>query len=948
MKNFLWALMLLCGLTTACTQDETTDQPVAVPSTEAIPFRATATIEAEEENLAFRWETDSDRIGLFAQVVEGSGEGFSNIYYAAFSAGEEVQFVAPSKKNSLLWSADPEATYNFQAYYPFSTKCEEVTAIPFQISPTQTGVANELPANKREMLMWDNIQGHKQADGEVAFSLQPICALVKVTAAVNLGMNGISQVTLRNKSGEPISGEGTLNLLTGEVAIGEQGSEMVVLNFEKPCIIPSSGTTFYFLLTPGHAGETLELCLEQEGEQHTLGELKIPEAGLKGGCVTSFKVDYEIPIPESIVLSEHGSANTYLINKPYTQYSFNARVKGNGVARTFNWTANGVEKSAGYTQEELQINPATVKIVWWNSPQTKEGYVRDCPILPESVKYNSTLGMVYFTTPADFVPGNVLMAAYDEAGEILWSWNIWAVEDYDYEQEARIAGRYTVMDRNLGAMAGREAMLSDDPIEAAWAVGNFYQWGNKNPMPAISDYKDPDNNIGSAVTMRWGLPSYTSIDALKKDCSSEPWGAENMIFSYDRTQNVRMLGSSLGSTFTVEQACEEATKYPYQSMANGTGDNNAPYLWMAPGNNTKELQDRNDWHYLWGATSSIQNEKTIYDPCPPGWKVPTADALNYVMAGCQEASNGYGRYNTLFDLYIPYAGQRTAGFGGGQLSGTANSIYIASATPSDSQGFYRGFEGSNGITCGNCYVGAGMQIRCVKEEVAQTASPIGSSSGPKVAFMGDSITEQWIIRGRREFFTENNYIDKGISGTTTSNFVGRFYNDILSTNPIVVVIAGGVNDMANNDGTERLNEDILENIRLMAQCSEDWGCQVIIGSCCPSRDMWWQSDEWKAQYNGDFIANRIIDFNVILKALADEQGYLYADYHTPLKNDRNDLADEYCWGGFAWGLDHVHPNYEGYEVMESVITPLIDQIFNDPNQSEGESDDLDGFDKIEW
>lgn len=101
----------------------------------------------------------------------------------------------------------------------------------------------------------------------------------------------------------------------------------------------------------------------------------------------------------------------------------------------------------------------------------------------ESVEYDDWEGNVYFTTPAEFVPGNALIAAYDAGGEVLWSWNIWAVENYDCDAEARQVGRYMMMDRNLGAMAGREAMNSSDKRVAAWGFRQLLSVGAQGPVP---------------------------------------------------------------------------------------------------------------------------------------------------------------------------------------------------------------------------------------------------------------------------------------------------------------------------------------------------------------------------------------------------------------------------------------------------------------------------------
>ena len=69
----------------------------------------------------------------------------------------------------------------------------------------------------------------------------------------------------------------------------------------------------------------------------------------------------------------------------------------------------------------------------------------------------------------------------------------------------------------------------------------------------------------------------------------------------------------------------------------------------------------------------------------------------------------------------------------------------------------------------------------------------------RVVFMGDSITQDWGIYNAG-FFEANGYINRGISGQTTSEMLARFRRDVIDLQPKVVVILGGINDIAGNGG----------------------------------------------------------------------------------------------------------------------------------------------------
>ena len=642
---------------------------------------------------------------------------------------------------------------------------------------------------------------------------------------------------------------------------------------------------------------------------------------------------------ETIDLSAQGTANTYLISKPGTTYTFRADVKGNGVARTYAWTVEGKPVSKGYTDADLAIAPAEVKLLWYNAPKSASGWQNICPIDPESVAFDPATRIVSFTTPEMFVNGNVGIAAYDDSGEILWSWNIWAVEDYDYDLESREVGRYTVMDRNLGALAGKEAMSSSDPEAAALACGNFYQWGRKDPFPAPPTYTKSGELAGG---MLWGLPTHTPITELQQDCSQQEWGATDMLYSATLASNAIGLATKLGDGYKLDDAVAVTVKYPYKWVSNGSNndcvvDNNYTWHQKKPADNL----ERSEWRYLWGSVDGSTSEKSIYDPCPPGWKVPTGDMYFYLLK--ETSNNQYGVYSTKYDLFIPKSGQRQAGFGGSKLSGVGSAIFLATASANDPCYPYRANLGS-GITNGNSYGGQGTQVRCVKEDVKATIAPQGRQAGHRAALMGDSITRTWRDRGRKEFFTENGYLNFGADGTTSQNMVCRFNTQVLADDPLCAVIAGGTNDLADNDGYFRPIEDILCNIRFMAERAEEYGAKVVIGSCFPTRDMWWKDEAWKAQYNGDFVANRIIELNKLIKAYAESKGFAYADYYSIMADETGDLKEEFWWNG----TDHVHPNYDAFLLMEDILKPLIDGALYDSEEGIIDGNPIDDKEKWEW
>ncbi len=116
-----------------------------------------------------------------------------------------------------------------------------------------------------------------------------------------------------------------------------------------------------------------------------------------------------------------------------------------------------------------------------------------------------------------------------------------------------------MMDRNLGA-------ISATPGDVG-ALGLLYQWGRKDPFLGSSSIS---SNIKAKSTIEWS--SFVE---------------------------------STSSTGTISYA----TKHPTTFISNETTGNDSNQDWYYTGSSST---DQTRW----------QSEKTIYDPCPPGYRVP--------------------------------------------------------------------------------------------------------------------------------------------------------------------------------------------------------------------------------------------------------------------------------------------------------------------------------------
>lgn len=195
----------------------------------------------------------------------------------------------------------------------------------------------------------------------------------------------------------------------------------------------------------------------------------------------------------------------------------------------------------------------------------------------------------------------------------------------------------------------------------------------------------------------------------------------------------------------------------------------------------------------------------------------------------------------------------------------------------------------------------------IKKYTTENESIIASKNdSTNVVFMGDSITEFWKVNDPN-FFSSNNFINRGISGQTTPQMLLRFRQDVLNLKPSTVVILAGINDIAENTGPITL-EQIMDNISSMVALAKANKIKVILCSVLPANKFNWNP---KLQ-----PADKVIELNQMIAAYADKNKITYVDYYKAMVDENKGLQKQF-------GEDGVHPNLDGYKVMEDLLLKSI-------------------------
>ena len=242
------------------------------------------------------------------------------------------------------------------------------------------------------------------------------------------------------------------------------------------------------------------------------------------------------------------------------------------------------------------IEPKAAYLLW----ESQLGLISDIEL---------KFGYVRFKLPDPEAKGNAVIAVYDENDKVLWSWHIW-ITDTPAEQKFSTGDHDIIfLDRNIGATAA----TCNSASNALATYGLYYQWGRKDPSMGPPTYNYSPINLITA-------PYYDSY-------SDEKTAAEVVQFAQPTLQN------------SVE---------------------NPMYLVMPT---TQPLSYIFNWTYqrydfLWGYNEATgKTSKTIYDPCPFGYRVPSSELNSLFSTGSGSAGTyGYTRTVSGTQFFFPYTG----------------------------------------------------------------------------------------------------------------------------------------------------------------------------------------------------------------------------------------------------------------------------------------------------
>lgn len=205
----------------------------------------------------------------------------------------------------------------------------------------------------------------------------------------------------------------------------------------------------------------------------------------------------------------------------------------------------------------------------------------------------------------------------------------------------------------------------------------------------------------------------------------------------------------------------------------------------------------------------------------------------------------------------------------------------------------------------------------------------------RVVFMGDSITELWSLA---DSFPGQHYVNRGISGQTTSQMLVRMFPDVVALKPAAVVILAGTNDISRATGAVTA-QMVQDNIQAMAQLAMANGIKPILCSVLPTDDdpvrpsgapprMGPQPPAGvrpvPRRKNSEMRPpSDIQQLNTWMREYARTAGITYVDYYAALVDANGMLRD-------GLSNDGVHPTPAGYAVMAPLVEAALKTVVRQP------------------
>ena len=488
-----------------------------------------------------------------------------------------------------------------------------------------------------------------------------------------------------------ISGTAIWNSSTGTLTSGNKNTIEWSLSSPKDMRYPQ---TFRLLMYP-QVTTSSTLSIQVTTNRHFFNFTGRPDQNFAGGTY------YKLPISVDKNFSIGGSQLAYTVvditQIPLYYYG--------------NTNCYLMPSSTGDPQVfNIDVTPHATDAVYHNYDLYKTGDVSGAPavsgselVWKEGTITSLTLGTITNNSlPVTVVGnGNAVVAIKDASDHILWSYHIWCPTETPGTIDYPVTNSfetYKIMNMPLGATKSVTAASSD--ADKLLGAGLYYQWGRKDPMG------------------RNGAAASNSILVVKDGSNNDLTltSSANIWFDSGKTNSLEDAYNTYASS--ASDPVKTVTRYMIDyTIAN-------PSMFIMTDKTPNDWAGTND-NNLWGNFHSDDYPKqskvykSIFDPCPQGYRVAPKDTWVNFTSIHANVSNDESKYNV--------SGSFSRGFTfylDGWKTGSNTDFYLASGIR------YRSSGALSGVGGGCCYwSSAPDSYNAIRLDVsASYVSPLSSMS----------------------------------------------------------------------------------------------------------------------------------------------------------------------------------------------------------------------------
>ena len=587
-------------------------------------------------------------------------------------------FATDDKKAAVFENIDPKVTGSRTAIYPASAYVADsyngttakialggVEALPMPVGAVASVLSSSTGVSALPLVS-------TPSEGVLSFSNLFGGIMFRPYDYMGMGVN-IQKLSVASTDGRAIGGVATIDVETGKITSFEGTDTELTFTCSNSTFTSKKGFIAYL-----PAGEYPGLTITAIDNLGRKFPVTTQAMTINAGLVKKLA---ELPLTiwygnTNCIVVAPGTTSVEIDATPHFTWrsDYKAEATADNVIRTTTSYTNGDEK--GFNMSGLG---GGVSVLW----QQEEGSTltdltatntTNGPIVNGELKIDRKLqeGKTIITVPLSGKKGNAVIALRSvlTGTPVVWSFHIWVSEINDVACSTSSMGSYSLLDRNIGATS------TDGTLNS---FGVNYQWGRKDPFPRLL--------VAQGGTSVEG-------DALK---------------TAERTSSVTLNYSIQNPDTRVTYTSANGAKWLPTSV-NG--------LWGYAG--------------VHGSSSDAlkvkSTVKTVYDPCPAGYKVPALGYLSTIGALNTKSNavsgKGYNMSTGTSTIFFPYSGYVRV-----SKTTKANDYqsyrgYLWTVNNrSDSQGAYIFWYNADGIqrnteTIGAniyTYCGDALPIRCIKE-----------------------------------------------------------------------------------------------------------------------------------------------------------------------------------------------------------------------------------------